>query len=146
MNGENGMTRIPAVLALTVALGACTAAQIGTAQTVAAQATPAVGTLAALAAAHSTTVASLITKGALFCQKADGTVAAVASVTGIAAPVAAVIPGAAVAVSVIGASAAAVAGVCAAIQAVPVPAPTNVAPDGVAVVVVPAASALKPAS
>ena len=135
-----------AAIACAGLLAGCTTAQMSTAQSTAASAAPAVTTLAALASAHSTTVASLIAKGALFCQKQDGTVAAVATVAGMAAPVAGLLPGGAMAVSVIGASASAVANVCAAIAAIPVPPPTNVAPDTVPVVAVPAAATLKPAA
>lgn len=88
-------------------------------------------TFAAVAAAHNTTVASLITKGALFCQKNEPVIATAAG----AAEVVAVATGQGVAASVIGQSAQAVAATCAVLNAVPVPAPA--AASTVPVVTVP---------
>ena len=95
----------------------------------------AVTTLAGLAAAHNATVATLVTQGALFCQKSSGIVAIAAPVAGSLVPQYA---------SVIGASAAVVAQVCASLEAaaVPVPPPTNVPLNQVPVVTTPAAALL----
>jgi hypothetical protein len=74
-------------------------------------------TLGAVAAAHNTTVASLVTKGALFCQKATADaplIVAVANLSGVP-------------VSVTNASSDAVAATCAGISAIPVPPPADVA-------------------
>ena len=141
------MTLRPLTAALALGLLAgCSTAKVSAGTAVAQQATGPLTTLAGLAAAHSTTAADLIAKGALFCaNKVTGAVSVVASADAMAAPFASLVPYGAVAVSVIGASANAVAGVCAAIQSVPVPAPTNVATDTVPVVAVQAAAALKPA-
>lgn len=82
-------------------------------------------TLASVAASRSTTVADLVTKGALFCrQVAPLTPAIVVLATAAGAPV-----------SVIGQTADDVARACAAIQGVPVVPPAD--PAGVAVVVAP---------
>jgi hypothetical protein len=83
-------------------------------------------TLAAIAAANNTTVAHLVTQGALFCQAAGPAVTApfvLANAAG--APV-----------SVTGQAASAVAAACAALQAIPVPPP--VAPASTPVVAAPA--------
>jgi hypothetical protein len=87
-------------------------------------------TLAAVAAAHNTTVASLVTKGALFCSKATADaplVVALANVSGIP-------------VSVTNATSDVVAAACAGISAVPVPPPA----DPAATPVVMAPSSLPP--
>lgn len=70
-------------------------------------------TLAAIAAQNNTTVASVVTKGALFCQLGGG------------AGIVAVINAAGAPVSVTGQSAAAVATACGAFQAIPVPPPSD---------------------
>ena len=134
------LPRLASAALVALALSGCTATQLATAQSTAAAASGPVTTLAALAAQRSTTAADLIAKGALFCRKADGSVAAIATTVGMVGPVVSVLPYGAVAVSVIGASASAVASVCAAIEAIPVPPPTNVAMDTVPVVAVPAAA------
>jgi hypothetical protein len=136
----------PLAAALALAVTGCTSAQLATAQSVGTAAAAPATALVSVAAAHNTTVADLIAKGALFCRKADGTVAAIATTDAMAAPVASVVPYGAAVVTVIGASASVVQGVCAAIQAVPVPAPTNVAPDTVPVIATAAAKVLKPAT
>lgn len=70
-------------------------------------------TLAAIAAQNNTTVASIVAKGALFCQ------------LGGAAGIVAVVNAAGAPVSVTGQTSDAVAAPCAAFQAVPVPAPAD---------------------
>lgn len=84
-------------------------------------------TLAAVAAAHNTTVSSLVSKGALFCKKVTTDaplVVAVATVSG--APV-----------SVIGIASDVVAATCAGINAVPVSPPAD--PASTPIVVIPVA-------
>jgi len=91
-------------------------------------------TLAAVAAAHNTTVASLVTKGALFCQKATDDlplVVALANVSGVP-------------VSVTGIASDVVAGACAGIAAIPVPPPAD--PSTAPVVMAPSAAALPAAA
>jgi hypothetical protein len=99
----------------------------GTTPTQQASLTAGAATLTAVAAAHNTTVASLVGRGALFCQKAAADaplVVAVANLSGVP-------------VSVTNASAEVVAGVCAGIEAVPVPAPAD--PASTPVVMAPVA-------
>ncbi len=85
----------------------------------------AVATLAGIAASKNTTVATIVTKGQLFCQSASGIVALVKD---LSSPT-----------SVIGVSSTVVADACATINATPVPPPTNVPLDSVPVAVAPMA-------
>lgn len=84
-------------------------------------------TLAAVAAAHNTTVSSLVSKGALFCKKVTTDaplVVAVATLSGVP-------------VSVIGVASDVVAATCAGINAVPVSPPAD--PASTPIVVIPVA-------
>lgn len=123
-----------------LALAGCSASTTTAVSSAVTAATPAVVTLAGLAAANSTTVAGLVTKGQLFCNKtvagADSDVVALSGLaTTFGVPYA----------SVIGAVASDVAKACAAIGMVPVPAPATVALASVPVVATPAAAVLAPA-
>jgi hypothetical protein len=99
----------------------------GTTPTQQASLTAGAATLTAVAAAHNTSVASLVGRGALFCQKAaaDGPlVVALANVSGVP-------------VSVTGVASDVVAAACAGIAAVPVPPPVD--PGSTPVVLAPVA-------
>lgn len=87
-------------------------------------------TLAAIAAQNNTTVASLVSKGALFCQLNGGT-DVIGVLTAAGAPA-----------SVTNQSAPAVANTCAALNAIPVPAPAN--PGSVPVQTAPSTSQALP--
>jgi len=135
------MTRIILATALCAALAACASTAPNSpgsspgqaVQAEMATATPAVSTLAGLAAANNATVADLVTKGQLFCETAGGPVAVADTIGGLTSYA-----------SVINASASTVQDVCAALDAVPVPPPSTIALASVPVVVSPAAAALAP--
>ena len=132
--GTAAATGVLALIAAGLTLAACSSTSLSTAQADVTAATPAVATLAGLAAANNTTVADLVVKGQLFCQAASGPVAvadAVGDMTSFA--------------SVINASATAVSDVCAAVDAVPVPPPATIPLASVPVVTTQAAAALAPA-
>lgn len=107
-NGRGFTGWLALALIASLALSACSS-------TPAQQATLATAglTLAAIAAQNNTTVASVVTKGALFCQLGGG------------AGVVAVVNAAGAPVSVTGQTSAAVAAACMAFQAVPVPPPAD---------------------
>ena len=111
-----------AALALTACSSGFTIGTPATPGSPAATLVPAAATLLDLAAANNTTVATLVTKGQLFCQYA-GTVVAVATTFGASS-------------SVIGKASNVVADVCGALNAaaVPVAPPTNVPLNTVPVV------------
>ena len=113
-----------ALLALAGCSGTATLGSPATPGSPAATLVPAAATLLDLAAANNTTVATLVTKGQLFCQYA-GTVVAVATTFGASS-------------SVLGKASAVVADVCGALNAaaVPVAPPTNVPLNTVPVVAV----------
>lgn len=145
------MIRATLSAAALLALAGCSSFQQAT--SVAQQAQPALTTLADLAAANNSTVATLIAKGQLFCQsKVSGAVQAVSMVAPVVGAAGALVPGAGaaigVAATVIGATAADVAQACAALNAIPVPAPTTTptASTPVATVALPSGSTVKPAS
>lgn len=111
------MTRLPILAGLALLAGCATPAPV-----VPVPVTAAVATLAGVAAAKNTTVASIVAKGQLFCQSGGSIVAILDTLYGPT--------------TVIGQTASVVAQACATINAVPTPPPAN--PAAVPVVTAPA--------